>query len=110
MSDTQQLAMLTPDSLDSSELSARFFIPDTVLSQELNGEVVLLSMENETYYSLNSVGSQLWRLLPENNFSLEPAIQTLLQVYGVDEAMLRQDVTALIDELIQEGLLAVSEA
>lgn len=110
MPEAQQLVMLNPDSPITPGLSTPFFIPETVLSQELNGEVVLLSMENETYYSLNSVGSQLWRLLPENNFSLEPAIQTLLQVYGVDEAMLRQDVTALIDELIQEGLLAVSEA
>jgi hypothetical protein len=106
MFDIQQLETFNPD---SPVLSFKFFIPENVLSQELNGEVVLLSMENETYYSLNSVGSQLWQLLTHKGVSVEAAIQQLLQVYGVDEPLLRQDVITLVDELLQEGLLIRSE-
>lgn len=79
-------------------------IPENVLSQELNGEVVLLNMDSESYYSLNRVGSLVWQLLTEN-CDIEGAIQQLLQTHTVDEAALRQDVMTLVEELVEEGLL-----
>jgi hypothetical protein len=87
--------------------SLRVAIPPNVLAQELGGEAVLVNLENETYYSLNKVGSQMWQLLTEQG-DVETATQQLLQTFAVDESTLRQDVARLVDELIQEGLLAVA--
>jgi len=87
-----------------SIFSSNFSIPENVLGQELNGEVVLLNMDSEFYYSLNPVGSRMWQMLTESG-NLEGAIQQLLQVFSIDETTLRQDVTALIKELVAEGLL-----
>ncbi|MEH2459482.1 PqqD family protein [Nostoc sp.] len=89
-----------------SPLSLQLTIPANVLAQELGGEVVLVNLENEAYYSLNNVGSQMWQLLIEQG-NLETATQQLLQTFAVDEATLRQDVAELVDELVQEGLLAI---
>jgi len=79
-------------------------IPENVLSQELNSEVVLLNMDSEFYYSLNPVGSRMWQLLTENG-DMEVTIEQLLQTYTVDEAELYQDVMTLVEELVEEGLL-----
>lgn len=68
--------------------------------------MVLVNLDSETYYSLNKVGSRLWQFLTENG-DVETATQQLLQTFAVDEAMLRQDVAGLINELVLEGLLAV---
>ncbi|MEH2424177.1 MAG: PqqD family protein [Nostoc sp.] len=89
-----------------SPLSPQLTIPANVLTQELGGEVVLVNLENEAYYSLNNVGSRMWQLLIEQG-NVETATQQLLQTFAVDEATLRQDVAELVDELVQEGLLAM---
>ncbi|MBE9211993.1 hypothetical protein IQ247_04575 [Plectonema cf. radiosum LEGE 06105] len=34
-------------------------IPENVFAQEVNGEIVILNIDSETYYSLNPVGSRM---------------------------------------------------
>ena len=41
----------------------RFSISDEVLSQEVNGETLLLDLEGESYFGLNEVGTRIWQLL-----------------------------------------------
>lgn len=87
-----------------SILNQKLSIPENVLAQELNGEIVILNMDSETYYSLNSVGSRIWQSLT-NSENVETAMQQLLQVYLVDETALLQDVTEFVKELSKEELL-----
>ena len=93
-------------SKEARKNSLKVVIPPNVLAQELGGEVVLVNLENESYYSLNKVGSRMWQLLTEQG-DIETATQELLQTFTVDEAPLRQDMAGLVDELVQEGLLSV---
>ncbi len=67
-----------------------------------------MNIDNEMYYSLNSVGSQIWQLLSDR-LDLETAIEQLLRRFDIDEATLRQDVTQLVDELVAQGLLTVEQ-
>lgn len=92
----------------TSNFTLKVSIPENVLAQELNGEVVLLNMENEAYYSLNPVGSQIWQLLTEQG-DVETAMQQLLQIYVLDETTQRKDVTILINELLEVNLLQKTE-
>ena len=92
----------------TSTFTLKVAVPSNVLAQELGGEVVLVNLENETYHSLNKVGSRMWQLLSEQA-DVETVTQQLLQTYAVDEATLRQDVAKLVDELVQETLLSISE-
>ena len=41
----------------------RFSISKEVLSQELNGETVLLDLQGESYFGLNEVGTRIWQLI-----------------------------------------------
>lgn len=105
MSEKQQ-ATIDKGKPTVSIFSSNFSIPDNVLAQELNSEVVLLDMDSESYYSLNPVGSRMWQLLTQSGH-LQEAIQQLLQVFLIDETTLLQDVTVLVEELVEEGLLEV---
>jgi Coenzyme PQQ synthesis protein D (PqqD) len=67
--------------------------------------VVLLNIENESYYSLDNVGSRMWQLLTEHQ-DMENVMSQLLQNFRIDESTLSQDLIELIEELIQEDLLA----
>ncbi|AFY43927.1 PqqD family protein [Nostoc sp. PCC 7107] len=88
----------------TSVFALNLSIPENVLAQELNSEMVLLNLDNETYYTLNNAACRIWQLITELG-DVESVISPLLKVYAIDEATIRQDVALLIDELIKEGLL-----
>ena len=88
----------------TSIFNQKLSIPENIIAQELTGEIVMLDMESESYYSLNSVASRIWQLLTSLE-NVEASIEQLLQVYLVDEATLSGDVTLLAEELVQEELL-----
>lgn len=87
----------------------RIKIPDTTLFQEMEGETVLLSLANESYFGLNESGTQMWNILSEAD-SLEAGIQQLLEVYEVEEATLREDVLKLVQEWIDHDLVELVSA
>ncbi|MDB9310667.1 PqqD family protein [Aphanizomenon sp. CS-733/32] len=93
----------------TSIFSMRVSVPPTTLSQELEGQVVLLNLKNEYYYSLNPVGSQMWNLLSTHD-NLETVYQELLKKYLVDESTIRQDLASLVEELTTEGLLTITSS
>ena len=76
----------------------RFHISEEVLSQEVNGETVLLDLEGEAYFGLNEVGTRIWQLL-----QAEPTVVETLdtgrlpdgRLYMVMEWMDQGDVWAL---------------
>ncbi len=69
-----------------------------VLSQELDGEMVLLHLDREHYYGLNEAGARMWQLLSQGK-STDEVIQELLGEYEVDEETLRGDLSRLISQL-----------
>jgi hypothetical protein len=84
-------------------------VPDAVLHQQLEDEIVLLHLETEQYYGLDEVGSRVWQLLREHR-TVDPIVAALLDEYEVDEATLRTDVERLLDELADLGLIHVERA
>lgn len=87
------------------EPTDRFKISDEVLSQEVNGETVLLDLEGESYFGLNEVGTRIWQLL-QTDITIEEALDTLTGEYDVSRVQLECDVGALLDKLAEAGLVA----
>ena len=91
-------------------LPSRVTIPDRVFFQELEGESVLLNVENDRYYGLDDVGTRMWHLLAEHG-DTTTVIQHLLNEYpgDVDQATLERDLSELIEKLAKAGLIMVDE-
>lgn len=79
-------------------------ISENALSQEVNGEIIILNFESESYYTLDALGTKFWQLFTDSD-SVETVIQQLVEIYAVDEAALRGDVTKFVEDLVEEGLL-----
>ena len=77
--------------------------PD-VVTQEIEGEIVLVHLLTNRIYALNETGARLWAML---DAGYDPArIQhELLREFDVDPTELEREVAALVDELAREGLL-----
>lgn len=88
-------------------LPAQVSIPDTVIFQELSGEVVLLNMANDRYYGLDDVGAKMWQVLAEQS-DTTAALAKLVAYYAAPEGALREDLAQLIQRLHTAGLLQVA--
>lgn len=87
----------------------RFSISDEVLSQEVNGETVLLDLDGESYFGLNEVGTRIWQLL-KDELNIGLVLDTLDVEYDVSREQLESDVAKLLGSLEESGLIKLRAA
>ncbi|HEY3582566.1 MAG TPA: PqqD family protein [Pyrinomonadaceae bacterium] len=87
--------------------SDRVQVPEGVLISNLQDESVILNLDSERYFGLDNVGTRILTVLT-NSDSIQTAYESLLAEYEVDRAVLRADLVALIESLLQQGLVQVS--
>ena len=85
---------------------ARARVPDGVLFRELAGESVILSLDSETYFGLDEVGTRTWALLGAKP-TIQAVYEALCAEYDVDGAELRRDLEELLAELVEHKLIEV---
>lgn len=79
-----------------------------VVCKPVSEGAVLLHTESEVYFGLNEVGREVWGLLPPTCKDLAQICDVLGDKYpDADPAELRQDVSDLIEHMVQEGLLVI---
>ena len=84
--------------------TGRLRVPDTVLFEEVSGEVVLLDLASGKYYGLNGVASRMWHALVQAG-DVEAAVPLLQARYDVPVERLRADLARLVGRLLAAGLL-----
>jgi hypothetical protein len=88
-------------------VESRFSIPDHVMQRAVGGEAVILNLENEQYYGLDEVGARAFELAQAGS-TFGQIVTALLDEYEVDEPTLTSDLSALMADLVAEGLLETS--
>ncbi len=81
-----------------------FLLSKDVLSQEIDGEAVLLDMKSECYFGLNEVGSKILATL-QKGATLDYLVSSLQGDYEVDKDTLEADISVLLSELLEAGLI-----
>ena len=87
--------------------SDRVQVSEGVLISQLQDESVILNLDSERYFGLDNVGTRILTVLTSSD-SIQAAYDSLLAEYDVDHTVLRQDLLALIESLLQQGLVQVS--
>ncbi len=91
--------------MNGDKLPVTVTINPNVITQDVEDEAVLLHMGTEEYFSLDDVGTVMWKLL--NDLPLvEDVISALMTMYDVDESRLRQDLANLLEKLVHQKLIA----
>ena len=78
-----------------------------VPAKELEGEMVLLNLENGDYVALNDAGMEIWKLL-EGKRSVEELAQDLKDAYSIPAATALKDTLAFLGSLQTKGFIEVS--
>jgi hypothetical protein len=79
--------------------------PDMVFS-EMDGETVMMSIENSEYYGLDPVASRIWELL-DQPATVEQLVEKLLEEYEVDHDTCLDDVLSFSQELMEKKILSL---
>lgn len=81
----------------------------TILWRELGGEVVLLDPVAGCSYTLNAVGTIIWKSL-NGQHTTESIARSICESYEVEYEQALQDVEAIIADLAHNNLLYVQQA
>jgi len=82
----------------------RVTVPSNVLIRFLDQESVLLNLNTERYFGLDSVGTRMWQLVTSCP-SIEEAYSQLLDEFDVNSQVLRSNLSDLLDHLAENGLI-----
>ena len=83
----------------------KIIISEEALSQEVNGETVILDLKSESYFGLDEVGTRIWQLLQEHG-ETKKVFDVMLDEFDVDADTLASDMKNLIDHLVDKGLIS----
>lgn len=79
--------------------------PDMV-SSDMDGEKVMMSIENGEYYALDPVGSDIWENI-EDEIKIDDLIKKLLSKFDVSEEICEKDTMEFLNELIEKKLIMI---
>lgn len=79
-----------------------------LLEAQIDNEIVALNVESGICYGLNPVGARVWKLI-EEPARIGDVCDKLLTEYIVEPDTCRREVLELVEELMSEGLILVSE-
>lgn len=79
-------------------------IADNVLFQEVDGEAVLLSLDEGCYYGLDELGTRIWKLIHQD-LDNEQVVAAIVDEYDVAPEQARRDLDKFLGDLEQSGLI-----
>ena len=80
-------------------------IPAHVLFRQIDEDTVILDLSAGLYYGLTGAGSDIWQLLDAGS-SLPEMCQAVVSKYDVSFETARQDIEALLEQLVERQLIA----
>jgi hypothetical protein len=79
-----------------------------LVSSDLDGETVLLSIETGKYYNMDPIGSRIWELI-KDPMSVSDLIDILLGEFEVDPKQCEAEVLAFLNKLAEDNLIQILE-
>lgn len=77
---------------------------DNYLSNEIDGEIVMMNIETGAYVSLNPTGKSIWDQLIEPK-SIDLIIDALTKEYDVSKEICESDVKPFIQKLLDQKII-----
>lgn len=98
-------------------MSAIILEPGTLLQRnaaltavDMDGQTVMLDVEQGAYFSLDDVGGEIWSAL-ESPASVGDLIQIVVNVFDApDIDVLKQDILEFLHDVIDQGIVQLVDA
>lgn len=77
---------------------------ERVVYRIIEGEAVILNLDDGCYYSLNKVGTRIWEAIDKKK-TLGEIVGLLNREYQAPEKQLKKDFLTFVEDLSSKGLL-----
>jgi len=77
-----------------------------MVTADMDGETVMMSVKTGKYYNLGKMGSIIWEMI-ENPILVEIIVSSLLEKYNVDRQQCEEEVLSFLNETGKEGLIDI---
>lgn len=74
------------------------------VASHMDGEIVLLSIENGKYYNLGEIGGRIWQLI-ERPTSVNGLVSNLMSEYDVEQQVCEEQALSFLEQLYAEELI-----
>ena len=85
-------------------MNAIYELNEDVAYRVIDGEAMVLNLNDGEYYSLNRAGTEILQSI-ENRKNLDCILDTLKKKYGKHDENMEKDLTTLIKELLMNKLI-----
>ena len=79
---------------------------DSFIASDIDGQAVMMSIENSKYFGMDEVGTSIWNLLDKNP-SFEELISDLIAEYEIDKETCENDTRVFLERLLQYKLIEI---
>jgi hypothetical protein len=79
----------------------------SVLAAEVDGEIVMMSIEQGRYFGLDDIGSDIWKRL-EQPCSFSALVDALAADYDAERGTIASDVTALLTRMAEQDVVRLA--
>jgi len=88
-------------------LNTKITIPDTLFSQEVDDETIVLDTNTQEYFNFSSFGKVIWDMLLEGS-TLQEIFDELNEFLEIDEKKLENDILTFVSSLEERNLIKIS--
>ncbi len=81
-------------------------ITPNVIARQVGDEIVLLDLDNGTYFGLDPIGARIWELISQGR-TLAAVCEVILDEYDVTREIIEQDLLKLVADLAAQRLVKV---
>ncbi len=92
--------------MDTIENNSKIILNQELLQSEIDGETIMMSIDNGKYYGLNSVASRIWEIIKDEPLFSE-LIEKLMEEYDIEKKQCEIETLDFLTNLIKNKLIKI---
>lgn len=88
--------------------SSKLLLNQELLQSEIDGETIMMSIDNGKYYGLNTVASRIWEILKTEPL-LSELVNKLIEEYEIEPTKCENETKEFLNNLIENKLIKIEE-
>lgn len=89
-------------------LEAQVVVSKDQVACDLGGDATVVTWKNDIYYGLDPVGKRVWQLIQEP-VTVAQIRDVMKAEYDVEASQLEADIRDLLEQLVEQGLVEITQ-
>ena len=79
-----------------------------IVFSDIDGDVIMMSIQKGKYYSMEEIGSRIWELI-KDDMEVSTLCKVLCEEYNIEKEQCKIDVLKFLNDLAEENLIHVRQ-